>query len=1519
LLIDSYFTNFSTNIIMSDEAIGDLFGFMEAELAGTNDGGAAAYYPMATDNNSAEENLVLSRPSTYYSPRPLEGYVGLDNQGSSCYLNSLLQAFYMTPEFRSALYSLNDQEIGTAKYEIWEQKEAEKAKIKKEKEETAEKPEEPDASIVQSLASEFGFEVGPVRAALRKFPRENQREQAIEYILTHDFSADPPEEQVAAPRSAENNQNNNNSAGNNNNKKEFLKIPIEFRRLFSYLQLTNQQSVSTYGLTSSFGWNTSKHNHAHIQHDIHELYTQLVEALQVTLGNTTQNGLIQQLFQGKLRTEYLCLQCAHLSAREELFYSLHAQVKGLKSLNSSLNYFTQPELLDGPNKKTCYEGCKAKTATKLRQSVAKLPKILTFALNRHEYDRKTWNRVKVADKFAFPRLIDMEIYTTEYLEQHSGGIYAENYKPSVEELIAQGLSEEKSKIPSVNQPINAAESEAKQGEHETREQSKDNKPNKQQKKKNKKNQDENAGENELFPLEQPEFDKNSPNLFELFAVIIHAGSAHGGHYYAYIREILTNHHKNTKPSGKTNNNSNNHDHEASNENKSKNGDVEEKEENWQWHRFNDSRVSSIDESQLGSQYGGKRECAYMLLYRHKSLSKGPNNSQISSTITVPTSLASVIELHNAQLAAERLEYERLHNQIKICLYLEQNFVAIENNIYPAELSAAEIEDFSEIHRKSVPLLAETAENNQNKQQKSKKQLKEEEKLQNDRLKQLELERNQLDRAENSSTEETQTQFSFIVDQRDTVAQFLSLIRAKIPQFSVQHIELNSFEATAAPPYRLEGSLPLYTDESKTLQELQLRNGEKLLIWDGQQLNHEPFYTGIKQEKQLRLKFSWFDVNKGPNPAADRTISLPATSTVHNLFLAVAKALETTEISAETGFSPLVLSIFTKRGAVETINYSLEKQRTLREIELQQNSWLAGEFSESNSNSLAKSWYIQRGNSVKLVIHYEKQQFEQNYDKNSSLLQLKRSAAEKFDLISVENSNLAQFRLRKLIGSDRKGGILAEESKNLRELGLDEDDCAVLLEIGPVPAENQLELLVTAVDSSQNRCLDAVSMLFDRKNTVKQVKSAILAVISCELAENSFVLYRGDLISNSKDKFFASEYINLGQLRLNSGDFVWLEPGILPIQGKITLECFLHTPSIEFPQKKLLKNYYLALKQQNFSTQSDKSNEIKQTNGENGKKSTQDAEKSETKADLATDSTNLAAVQPVSQLTISSTKNSNLSPLFSLDFSSNSTLLELKQALFNASPLLSALSSTEQIRIRLLTKADSLGRLAAADHLSLKKQNLNGNKKIAVQILAEEEKESELSEFAIFLRVCVALPLHNSVDYGPFPLPELVFDPKNDFPQLSQLKSWGQQLLGLETNNLAVIKWFSNEKSWKLLWENGVDPTEIKENNELAEIKAEPAQNAKKAGKLGKVGGEKPQFHLRMAPYNLHEHDLIAIVPLESFGVENLADFSKILREKFAPPSWIVLKETEPGSDPANNAANKKDKKARTEIALTIDY
>ncbi len=63
------------------------------------------------DNYSILYNIYNSEYDSYkifkkyfIFPLLISGYVGLVNQAMTCYLNSLLQTLFMTPEFRNAVY-----------------------------------------------------------------------------------------------------------------------------------------------------------------------------------------------------------------------------------------------------------------------------------------------------------------------------------------------------------------------------------------------------------------------------------------------------------------------------------------------------------------------------------------------------------------------------------------------------------------------------------------------------------------------------------------------------------------------------------------------------------------------------------------------------------------------------------------------------------------------------------------------------------------------------------------------------------------------------------------------------------------------------------------------------------------------------------------------------------------------------------------------------------------------------------------------------------------------------------------------------------------------------------------------------------------------------------------------------------------------------------------------------------------------------------------------------------------------
>lgn len=84
------------------------------------------YNPIAGGpvTSPAKESISVGLNQLDWNSKSSTGFVGLSNQGATCYMNSLIQTLYMTPEFRSALYKWNAK----ATFKKWEAAEREKLK-----------------------------------------------------------------------------------------------------------------------------------------------------------------------------------------------------------------------------------------------------------------------------------------------------------------------------------------------------------------------------------------------------------------------------------------------------------------------------------------------------------------------------------------------------------------------------------------------------------------------------------------------------------------------------------------------------------------------------------------------------------------------------------------------------------------------------------------------------------------------------------------------------------------------------------------------------------------------------------------------------------------------------------------------------------------------------------------------------------------------------------------------------------------------------------------------------------------------------------------------------------------------------------------------------------------------------------------------------------------------------------------------------------------------------------------------
>ena len=132
-------------------------------------------------------------------------YVGLANQGATCYLNSLLQTLFMTPEFRDAIYRYKMDAL-----------------------ERRARTSEGDAGAAQATPGEEGK------------------------------ATTPPTTEAATAATA---------AAQSDAAEESLKdfIPYQLQRLFLQLQFSQERAVETTAITKSFGWDRAD---SFQQHDV---------------------------------------------------------------------------------------------------------------------------------------------------------------------------------------------------------------------------------------------------------------------------------------------------------------------------------------------------------------------------------------------------------------------------------------------------------------------------------------------------------------------------------------------------------------------------------------------------------------------------------------------------------------------------------------------------------------------------------------------------------------------------------------------------------------------------------------------------------------------------------------------------------------------------------------------------------------------------------------------------------------------------------------------------------------------------------------------------------------------------------------------------------------------------------------------------------------------------------------------------------------------------------------------------
>ncbi|XP_034133114.1 ubiquitin carboxyl-terminal hydrolase 47 isoform X1 [Drosophila guanche] len=371
-------------------------------------------------------------------------------------------------------------------------------------------------------------------------------------------------------------------------------IPYQLQKLFLNLQTSPKSSVETTDLTRSFGWDSTE---AWQQHDIQELCRVMFDALEQKFKNTKQANLISNLYEGKMNDYVKCLECNTEKTREDTFLDIPLPVRpfgsnsAYGSIEEALRAFVQPETLDGNNQYLC-EKCKKKCDAHKGLHFKSFPYILTLHLKRFDFDYTSMNRIKLNDRVTFPQKLNLNTFVNRSANgeqyQMNGGTAAEDCSTA-----DSGSTIEDDNLSS------GVGTTASSSQHE-----------------NDLN-DEDEGIDMSSSTSKSAKQGTGPYMYELFAIMIHSGSASGGHYYAYIKDFDSN----------------------------------------EWFCFNDQNVSSITQEDIQRSFGGPNGSyyssaytsstnAYMLMYRQVD---GKRNEHTAKMADFPEHIKTLLpKLHTEE-------------------------------------------------------------------------------------------------------------------------------------------------------------------------------------------------------------------------------------------------------------------------------------------------------------------------------------------------------------------------------------------------------------------------------------------------------------------------------------------------------------------------------------------------------------------------------------------------------------------------------------------------------------------------------------------------------------------------------------------------------------------------------------------------------------------------------------------------------------------------------------------------------
>lgn len=411
--------------------------------------------------------------------RGIGEYVGLKNQGCSCYMNSFLQQIFMHPTLRQGILA---------------------AKVP-----PRSIPREPTKAEVEQAPERL---IG-CRIALECIGNRLYEATVVAYDdLTGRHTLryeDGGEASFVLTEGRPGNENGRYAIlpMELTGKEGTMEVLRQVQRTFCHLRDSEMRYFNPKELLESCKVLNLEFS-VYQQNDASEFCDKLLEHLEIALKNTPQ-GLkcLQNAFGGKCITQKIPKDCGHRVEKAEPFILLNLQIRGKESVEESLASYVQGEVMDGDNKVEC-EMCETKKAAIRRTCIGPLPNMLILHLKRFDFDYTICETVKLNNRCSFPMNLNVKPYTKTGIEEQEASI------PTAEDV--SGQDEEASTSQNVRMSEDFANDTTTSPPSSNRRGSRSSV----------------ADVKGISSQMDPNFE------YRLKGILVHSGVAQGGHYYSFI-------------------------------------------------------------------------------------------------------------------------------------------------------------------------------------------------------------------------------------------------------------------------------------------------------------------------------------------------------------------------------------------------------------------------------------------------------------------------------------------------------------------------------------------------------------------------------------------------------------------------------------------------------------------------------------------------------------------------------------------------------------------------------------------------------------------------------------------------------------------------------------------------------------------------------------------------------------------------------------------------------------------------